>query len=136
MPETRDFPLGDILTITTERLLARGGISAVYEILNWMTGDNLYTHQLPRAAQECAPHLLKQHPDLAAVTVPEFGGDERAVWAWLDEQVRRFGETRPVARLNPDDHTSIDPLTELRMIAPNAPVIGVEIQPTTEEPAR
>jgi hypothetical protein len=130
MPETRTFALGDILTITTECMLSRDGIGAVYEILNWMTRDNLFTHQLPRAAQECAPHLLKQHPDLAAVTVPEFGDDEQAVWAWLDEQIRRFGETRPVAPLHPDDHTRIDPLTELRMIAPHVPVIGVEIPPT------
>ncbi|GIH70315.1 DUF7736 domain-containing protein [Sphaerimonospora thailandensis] len=133
MTETRDFHLGDILTITTEFMVTPNGVDGIYQILNWMTGDNLFTHQLPRATRECAPDLLRQHPDLAAVTVPAFGDDEREVWAWLDEQVRRYGETRPVAPLHPDGHTRIDPLTELRMIAPHVPVIGVEIPPTTEE---
>lgn len=128
MPETRDFHLGDILTITTEHLVTPNGVDGLYQILNWMTGDNLFTHQLPRATRECAPDLLRQHPDLANVTVPEFDS-EAAVWAWLDDQVRRYGETRPVARLHPDDHTRIDPLTELQMIAPDVPVVGVEIPP-------
>jgi len=36
----------------------------VYDILNYMTDDNLFTHQLPRACRECEPWLKSQYPRL------------------------------------------------------------------------
>ena len=65
--EQRAFPIGDVLSITTGRLVAKEGMGAVYEILNFLTGDNLYTHVLPRAAEFCRPALLKRFPQLKAV---------------------------------------------------------------------
>jgi len=60
----KNFHLGDVLSVTTGRLLSPKGIGGVYEILNFMTNDNLYTHQLPRAAEECKPFLFSQFPQL------------------------------------------------------------------------
>jgi hypothetical protein len=94
-------------------------------VLNFMTGDNLFTHQLPRAMDECAPEVLRQHPDLADVQVPtEFDGEQH-VWTWLAEQVDQFGETRELSPLPVDEHAVIDPITELRMMRPDAPIITV-----------
>lgn len=65
---TKTFPLRVVLTVTTGRLLTEGkgprdnGIGDLYEILNWITGDSLYTHQLPRAGKACRPWLLKCFP--------------------------------------------------------------------------
>ncbi len=64
----KSFHLGDILSITTGRLVSLRHIDGVYDILNFMTGDNLFTHQLPRASRECAPELKKQFPALAEIT--------------------------------------------------------------------
>lgn len=124
--ETRDFHIGDILSVTTGRLVAPRHVDALYDILNFMTGDNLFTHQLPRGMDECAPSLREQHPDLGAVEAPEFA-DEAAVWEWLAQQVDRFGATRQVAALSHDEHTRMDPLTELRKMAPHAEVITVTV---------
>lgn len=129
---TKRFHLGDVLTVTTGCLVSRDHVGGIYNILNWMTGDNLFTHQLPRAMDECQPHLKAQHPDLADVQVPEFDGDDRdeikaEVEAWLAAQVARFGEFRDVAPLNAGDHTVIDPLTELAMNHPRLKVIGVRV---------
>jgi hypothetical protein len=117
---TRPFHLGDVLTVTTERLVSPRHMEGVYDILNYMTGDNLFTHQLPRANGECRPALLAQHPQLAEVQVPDFGDDrdlaEQAVAAWLSEQVARYGETLPVEPLAEIDHTRIDPIHELGLM--------------------
>lgn len=107
----RQFHIGDVLSITTDRLVSPRHIEGVYDILNFMTGDSLFTHQLPRAQRECRPHLLKQHPQLAEVddstVTPE-------TWkAWLDEQVQRFGETLPIAPIPAGAHEFIDPISEL-----------------------
>lgn len=112
MPETRDFHLGAILSVTTGHLLAPSGISGVHELLDFMTGDTLFTHQLPRACDECAPALLAQHPQLAGIGVPEFT-DPADVDPWVTRQAGRFGEQLPVAPLAPGVHEFKGPLTEL-----------------------
>jgi hypothetical protein len=134
---TRQFHIGDILTITTDHLVAPRHMDAVYDILGWMTGEpgGLFTHQLVRAAEECKPSLRAQFPDLAEVTFPAElleGTESReaaraAVDAWLATVVARYGETRDVAPLTPEDHTRIAPMTELAAkIGPDR-IVGIEL---------
>lgn len=123
--ETKDFELGDVLSITTEKLVSRRHVDGVYAILNWMTNDNLYTHQLPRAGKECKPWLLRQHPELR--TVDADGVNETNWLDWLAKQEAAFGATLAVARIPRDDHTYREPLEELReMAGPDKPIIVVE----------
>jgi hypothetical protein len=112
----REFHLGDILSVTTGRLVSPRHIDGVYDILNYMTGENLYTHQLPRATEACAGPLLAQHPDLADARIPEggFGDDKANVEAWLADQVRRFGETRSIAPLSAGEYVSKNAYVELQ----------------------
>src|SRR5215469_4293666 len=97
MSTTREFHIGDILSVTTGRLVSPRHIGGVYDILGWMTGDSLFTHQLPRAAEECAPSLREQFPDLAAAEVPEDFGGKDGVDRWLAAQVAVYGKTREVS---------------------------------------
>lgn len=132
MGDTRTFHLGDVLSVTTGRLVSPRHMGGIYDILNWMTGDNLFTHQPPRAMDECQGPLLAQHPDLAAIVVPgDFGSDDdhakKAVDNWLAEQVAIYGETREVAPLAAGEHSRIDPITELRAMKPDAEIITVVV---------
>lgn len=120
---TRDFHLGVILTVTTSRMVVpyfENNLDAVAELLNYMTGEQLYVAALPRAGHECRGPLLNQHPALADIEVPDFHESLDEVKAWLAVQIERFGETLPVAPLHPDDHTRIRPVEELRRINPGA----------------
>lgn len=124
---SRTFHVGDVLSITTGFLVSPRHMDGIYDLLDYMTGDNLFTHQLPRASTECAPALLKQHPQLAGVETPdEFEGKEH-VERWLAEQVARFGEHLVVEPLATEDHTRIDPITEMRMLKPDAQIIPVVV---------
>jgi hypothetical protein len=125
----RTFDLGDVLSITTGRLVSQRGMDGIYDVLNFMTGDDLMTHQLPRAMDECAPRLLEQHPDLAEVVVPDKFDGEHHVRCWVTKQKERFGESRSLRPLPAGDHPRIHPLTELAMMAPGKPVIVVETPP-------
>ena len=123
---TRDFALGDILSVTTERLVSRDHIDGVYRILNFMTGDDLFTHQLPRANNECRGPLLAQHPQLETVVVPDEFADEAHVWAWLSEQEQTYGLCLPVSPLV-EGHAVIDPIEELcDMIGPEKVLVWPE----------
>lgn len=46
-------------------------MGGVYEILNHVTGDNLFTHVLPRAFRFASPLIKAQYPELEAAEKPE-----------------------------------------------------------------
>lgn len=133
MSQTKDFDIGDVLSITTGMLLSRKHMGGIYEILNWMTGDDLMTHQLPRAMDECQEPLQAQFPQLAGIETPTFteGASrdelELELIVYLDAMSAKYGATFPVAPLGKDEHTHINPLTELALHFPDKPVIAVEI---------
>jgi len=119
--------LGDVLTITADVFVAPDGVGAVHRLLDHMTGDTLFTHQLPRAIRECKPDLLRQHPDLADVRPPSPFRDEAHVWSWLAEQTDRYGTHRDVQPLPEGEHTRINPLDEPAMNDPHLDVITVAL---------
>lgn len=125
MTSHRTFEVGDILTVMTGTLVARRGIEAVYDLCNYMTGDNLMTHQLPRASAESEATLRAQFPDLAAITIPEFTGGADEVYGWLDGIEAEHGKTRTVVPLTSGEHTRIDPVSELLMMRPDMPIITI-----------
>lgn len=61
---TKRFHISDVLSITTGRLVSDRHMDGVYDILNHMTGESLFTHQLGRASKACKPELLRQFPVL------------------------------------------------------------------------
>lgn len=122
----RSFPLGSILSVVTGRLVSRDHIGGVYEVCDFMSGEQTFTHALPRVSDEATPEILRQHPALAAVVVPDFTGGASEVFAWLAEQEEVFGTHLALTPMAPVDHTSIDPVSELRMMRPDAPIIVVD----------
>lgn len=124
VPTTRMFSLGVILTVTTDTFLM-DDIGDLYELLNYMTRDELFTHQLPRAAKECRPALLAQHPQLTDITVPGDLSGADAFKAWLANQSATLGAELPVAQLDPAAHEHINPLVELTNMAPGKPIVVV-----------
>jgi len=96
MTEQRDFHLGDILSITTGRLLAPRGVDALYPLLSFLAGRPVFTHELPDMADTYTPLLLEQHPQLAEITVPDGLTGKVAALAWIDEQTTRYGRTLTV----------------------------------------
>lgn len=109
--EQKLFHLGDILSITTGRLVSKNNIGGVYEILNFMTSDNLFTHQLGRASDECKPALLAQHPQLATVTGEEVTAENFN--GWFEAQCAEYGNALMVQKLPAHAHEFIDPMSEL-----------------------
>lgn len=124
------FHIGDVLTVTTGKLLSRGGVAAAYKILNYMTGDDLMTHQLPRAARAAKPTILEQYPQLAEETGE--GVDEQNIDAYLAGMAEKFGEKlelKPLAA-----YEKKDPTQELQdmMGGMSVPVIVITV-PEAEE---
>jgi len=99
----RTFPLGHILSVSGDKLVSPDGIGAVYDLLGYMTGDPPMTHQLPRFARECRPHLHRQMPWLTEIDDSEVNGEN---WrAWLDDKIERYGAEHEVEPLPTGAHT-------------------------------
>lgn len=107
----QNFHIGDILSVTHDCLVSPEGIGGVYKILNHMSGEELFTHQLPRVAREAAPVLRAALPFLAEIDLEGVNADN---WQErMDAIVARHGETHPVPTLTEDQHERIEPLSEL-----------------------
>ncbi len=127
---TKNFPLRVVLTVTTGRLLTepRGnrdnGIGDLYAILNHMTGDSAFTHQLARFMEECKPWLLRRFPELAKVDVAvldqsmkDHGGAE-GVKRWLDSLIaagyRAEYDVPPIPKGSHEIKNPVEELGEMR----------------------
>ena len=124
--QTKQFHLGDVLSITTGRLVSPRHIDGVYDILNFMTGDNLFTHTLPRASDECKPYLVAQFPQLVTPemdsAIAELGKSlktksgkaevEKIVADWLAKQVAKYGKMFTVKSIPKGAHEFKNPIAE------------------------
>lgn len=124
MSETqREFDLGDVLTVTTGILMSPRHMDGVYDILNYMTGDNLMTHQLPRACDQVKPTILEQHPTLVAATLSAMKPDQVPVI--LAGLKRIYGETLPLTPMT--NYRGQDPIEELRAMT-DKPIIPIVVE--------
>ncbi len=102
---TKQFHLGDVLSVTTGWVLSPEGMSGLYEILNYMTDSDLNTMALCRAADQCSPKLLEQFPQFATsdfqAAFEEYKqlaeaatrDDVKSVaQQWVATQIQKYGE--------------------------------------------
>jgi hypothetical protein len=146
------FHISDVLSVTTGRLVSSRHIEGVYDILNFLTGDNLYTHQLPRAMDECEPWLRTQYPQLfpdnpvmkdcltELENLLEADGHDKGLrkhtaQQWVDDVRTKTGlpEMLPIYELGADMHTHIDPVEELKAMVGDKKVIVVDPEDLEED---
>lgn len=131
MKKNRTFHLGDILSITTGRLVSPRHIDGVYDILSYMTDDSLFSHQLRRASDECKPHILAQHPELEEIDASVVNGEN---WKqWLAEQVAKYGEQLEIKPLVSGIHKIKDPAEEAEEMVGSNKVIKVDLDKLRKE---
>jgi hypothetical protein len=107
--ENKNFDLGTVLSITTGILLT--DIGNVYEILDYMTDDQLFTHQLPRVGREMEPILLEQFPQLKGIDTKNI--DENNWKEFLDSQIAIYGNSFVVIPVDKSKQNHVDPLQEM-----------------------
>lgn len=110
---TKDFPIGAVLSVVTGRLVSENHMAGVYEVLNFMSGESLYTHQLPRVSSEAEPIILAMHPQLAEAKAEAEQVNGENWRQWLGTWTARYGKMIAVPQMNIAEHERIDPLSEL-----------------------
>jgi len=120
----KEFHLGDVLTITTGRVLGVNGMDGIYKILNYMTGENLFTHQIPRASQQARPHIITQHPQLANVVLPDEINNDNCK-AVVEELCAKHGAWFSLEPIAEDLQRPCNPIEELTGMIPAEKIVTV-----------
>jgi hypothetical protein len=125
---TKTFPIAAVMSTVTGILVSEDGIGCVYEVLNWMTGESVYTHQIPRISRETVPVILALYPDMqAAIDEAEQVNGEN--WReWLARWTERYGAEISVPVMNIAEHERIDPMSELAEMVPPDSIITIGVQ--------
>jgi hypothetical protein len=134
----KEFDLGDILSITHDRLVSPRHMEGIHDILDYTTGENLFNHAMPRVSAICKPVLLAQHPQLntpeVQAAVDELGAKiklasdrKRFLDGWLTGMKIKFGDELSVEPLRPANYESIDPVFELEERIGADKIIRVEL---------
>ncbi len=125
----KEFTLAQALTITTGALMCED-IGDVYKVLNYMAGESLFTHALPRVIKECRPYVLQWYPELD-IDVNALGVNPDTWHGIMTGLEAKHGKTRILWTIPMDDHDVIDPIEEAQaMMGDDGKVITIDI---TEE---
>jgi hypothetical protein len=137
--KTKEFHLGDILSVMKDCFVSPRGLQGYYDLINFMVGSSLFNNQFSRAHKICSPYLLKQFPQL---NTPEIdfaigelremlktpsGRDEpkKLVMGWLAKLSAKYGETFEVSPLPEGVYQQKDPIKELQDDAPHLGIIPI-----------
>jgi hypothetical protein len=123
--ETKRFHIGDVLSAYSGFLVSNRHMAGVYDTLNFLTGDNLYTHALPRAMDECHGWLERMHPILKEIDCS--GLNPQTLPAWLDGIVAKYGETLELRPLPDEGHEFREPTEELESMVDKDRIVKVSI---------
>jgi hypothetical protein len=123
MSETREFTTGAVITVATGKMCA--DIGEIYEILNWLIGESLMTHQLPAASRAVEADVLRQHPWISELDTNSVNREN--VRAWYDEIVERYGPRTTVSRTEGIDWVHGNAIQDLVDIAGERKIIGVQL---------
>lgn len=94
----KEFDTLAVLSVTSGRLLTKrvgksdNGISKIYELLGWMSGESVWTHEIPQYMNKFSPQIIQQHPYFAELTPYIVSMCEQGVAEKLqDELINMFG---------------------------------------------
>jgi len=83
----KKFKTEDIVSCATGRLA--GDMDGIYEVLGYLTGEDLYTHMLPEASNVMDAELRRQCPWVDEVDLEGLTPDNHK--AWLKVLHEKFG---------------------------------------------
>ncbi len=106
----KSFDLGSVLTVTTGRLFTE--MEKVYDILNYLSNDSIYTHQIPRVMEAAQPYVLTQYPQLEGVGKDVVINSWKDAKAFLDSQKEVFGDSFALSPMPKEMCEHIDSIEE------------------------
>ena len=83
--------LETVLSITTGRMFTK--IDKIYDILNFLYNDNIFTHQIPKILKISKPYILDKYPQLASIGQDVTINTDDDIKNFLDTQKSKLGNS-------------------------------------------
>lgn len=109
--QTKLFHITEVISITCGKMVSVSHMDGIHQMLEFMCGEPIYNHQIPRAVRECAPYLLQQFPALADENAD--GVTEDTLGQWSSRVAEKYGKMLSVEPLPAGVHFKCDPISEL-----------------------
>jgi len=125
MSPEREFRTAAVLSAVYGWLLC--DIGEVYDVLSFLTGRSVFTHELPSAGKQAAPHVFAQLPAIAGLELSHVTREN-----WREELAileARFGPTLTLAPIGWNALADKSPLETLTEMVGEDRVIVVEVPP-------
>lgn len=101
------FDLGVVLSVATGRLFVE--MDYLYDFFNYLTGDIIFIHQVPRLMKLVQPYVLGRFPQLSGVGLEVAINDFDEAKAYVESIKPVFGETLSISPLPEGLWTHMDP---------------------------
>ena len=99
--ETKVFHLGDVLSITTSRLVSPRYMDGVYDLVRYLTGTEPQFDVLTATMVSCRRYIIAIYPELDDLEIVDVAFEN---WRdWLKEQQAAFGEWIKIRRPEPGE---------------------------------
>ena len=106
----KNFDLESVLSITTARLFT--DTKKVYDILNYLTNSNIFTHQMPRAIKAAQHYILARYPQLEGVGQYVIINNYEDLKTFLNSQKAVFGNSFALSPMPREIYEYMDPIEE------------------------
>ena len=117
------FPTEAVISAASGFLLC--DFDKVHEISEYMAGEPVWTHQLPRVGQEIGVAIRVRHPELAP-TLDECSQITPENYQQMrDRFIERHGPTIEISPLSADQHESREPISELAEMVPPDRILSI-----------
>lgn len=113
----KKFHISDILCVISGKMVSIRNMEGLYDILNYMTDDNLHMHQLPRVMDECRPYLVTRFPQLESIDVS--GANDDNLLTIIEGIEAEHGSYFEVDRIPEAAHKKINPIAEMFLMNKN-----------------
>lgn len=110
------FKIGTLLTVSKHVLVSEDGLEGLYKILDFLTGDVLFTHQIPRVLNECSPYIDEKFPWMKDIEMPRFGDEKneakKNIDVFLEKIYALHGKSLDVEPMPAGRHAFKNPIVE------------------------
>lgn len=121
----KPFHITDVISAYHGYLVSTSGMDGLVLLLNYLTQDDLFTHQLPRAMDECHAYLAQSYPALPSIEPKP--GEGVPMEEWVAAIVAKYGEHVTLAPMPAGLHEYRHPLEELQsMMRPDQKLLVVQ----------
>lgn len=88
----REFDLGDVLTITGNKLVSSRGMHGLRNILEYLVDrPDLPSQMFPTALNLARPWILRRHRQLEGIRIPGWADNRADANRWVKQQKTRLG---------------------------------------------